>query len=176
MAKVLQRFGLRATMSVSIRVVDCVYGRPAVGVSVDVTREREGFAVWQRHDQTDDEGRLSGLLEPMRERGSYSLVFDLDDYYRKLGHSSLNSAISIRFHAASDTQHHHLSLLIAPTSCIAYRMTELPNLRGAVLARTRTSLRKGQFLITLAAALIGNRPADLGGAHRDEDGRERYGA
>jgi 5-hydroxyisourate hydrolase len=145
-------------MSVSIRIVDCVYGRPAVGVSVDVTRERDGLAVWQRREQTDDEGCLSGLLEPMRERGSYTLVFDLDDYYRKLGHSSLTAAISIRLHAASPTLHSHLSLLITPTSCTAYRMTELPR------------LPVGQFPVRLAAFLVADRPADLGGAHRDEDG------
>jgi 5-hydroxyisourate hydrolase len=108
-------------MSVSVRVVDCIYGRPAVGVPVDLTRECEGSRVRRWHDQTNDEGRLSGLPEPMRGRGSYTLVFDLDDYFSKLGYSSLNSAISIRFHVASDTQPYDLSLLITPASCIAYR-------------------------------------------------------
>jgi 5-hydroxyisourate hydrolase-like protein (transthyretin family) len=113
-------------MSVSIRVVDCVYGRPAVGISVDLTREREGFPVWRWHDQTDDEGQVSGLPEPMQKRGSYTFVFDLDGYFRKLGHASLNSAVSIRFHVDSSIEHHDLSLLITPASCFAFRETGFP--------------------------------------------------
>jgi 5-hydroxyisourate hydrolase len=108
-------------MSVSIRLVDCVYGRPAVGISVDLTREHEGSQVVRWHDQTDDEGRISSLPESAQGRGSYTLVFDLDDYFRKLGYSALNSAVSIRFHVVSEAQHYGLSLLITPASCVAYR-------------------------------------------------------
>jgi 5-hydroxyisourate hydrolase len=108
-------------MSVSIRVVNSIYGRPAAGVSVDLSCEREGSPVLRWHDLTDDEGRISGMPEPAPGRGFYTLVFDLDDYFGKLGYSGLNSAISIRFHAVSDTEHYGLFLLISPASCVAYR-------------------------------------------------------
>jgi hypothetical protein len=75
----------------------------------------------------------------MRERGSYTLVFDLDDYFGKLGYSSLNSAVSIRFNVVSVTQRHDLSLLITPASCIAYRETGLPFRRPPVPASEHDS-------------------------------------
>lgn len=108
-------------MSVSIRVVDCVYGRPAVGVPVDVTCELEGTVVQRWCRQTGDDGYVSGPSDTMQGRGSYTLVFDLDGYFRKLGYAPLNSAISVRFHLASDSHHYGLSMLITPSSCITFR-------------------------------------------------------
>jgi 5-hydroxyisourate hydrolase len=108
-------------MSVSIRVMDCVYGLPAVGVPVDVTRELEGTVVQQQRSQTGDDGYISGLPEAMQGRGAYTLIFDLDGYFRKLGYAPLNSAISVRFHLASDSHHYGLSMLVTPSSCVTFR-------------------------------------------------------
>lgn len=104
-----------------IRVVDCVYGQPAVGVPVDVIREFEGAVVQQWRNHTGDDGYVSGLTEAMRGRGSYTLIFDLDGYFRKLGYTTLNSAISVRFNVPRDSNHCSLSMLITPSSCVTFR-------------------------------------------------------
>ena len=108
-------------MSVSIHVVDCVYGKPAVGMSARLSRDCDGVLIEQWHDQTDDEGSISGLQKPPLDRGHYSLEFDLDGYFRPLGYAPLHSAVSLRFHLASQTSHYGLSLLITPSSCLTFR-------------------------------------------------------
>ena len=108
-------------MGVYIRVVDCVYGLPAAGVPVDVIREFEGTVVQQWRNHTGDDGHVSELAEAMQGRGSYTLTFDLDGYFRKLGYAPLNSTISVRFHMPRDSHNCSLALLITPSSCVTFR-------------------------------------------------------
>jgi 5-hydroxyisourate hydrolase-like protein (transthyretin family) len=107
-------------VSVSIRVIDSVYGRPATGLSVSFSRELEGVLVEKWRDHTDDDGRISGLPNPSQP-GSYTVEFDLDGYFRTLGYAPINSAISMRFHVTGETRYYGLSLLITPSSCVAFR-------------------------------------------------------
>ncbi|HZI73105.1 MAG TPA: hydroxyisourate hydrolase [Gemmatimonadales bacterium] len=108
-------------MSISIRVVDCIYGLPAVGVPVEVTRELEGTVIQQWRNHTGDDGYVPVRSGAMQGRGSYTLEFDLEGYFRKLGYAPLNSAISVRLRLASDSHHYGLSMLITPSSCITFR-------------------------------------------------------
>jgi 5-hydroxyisourate hydrolase-like protein (transthyretin family) len=108
-------------MSVSVHVIDCVYGRPAVAMSVGLSREIDGEYHEQWRDETDDDGRISALLKAPLPRGSYCLELDLDGYYRKLGLTPLNSAISVRFYMPSDTHYYGLSVLVTPSICITYK-------------------------------------------------------
>jgi 5-hydroxyisourate hydrolase-like protein (transthyretin family) len=105
----------------NIRVVDSVYGLPAAGMPVDVIREFEGTVVQQWRNHTGDDGCISGLAEAMQGRGSYTLIFDLDGYFGKLGYAPLNSAFSVRFHLPRDSRHCGLSVLITPSSCVTFR-------------------------------------------------------
>jgi 5-hydroxyisourate hydrolase-like protein (transthyretin family) len=107
-------------MSLSIRVVDSVYGRSATGMQVSLSRSDEGVIREQWREQTDEDGRISGLKKPPLPRGSYTLEFYLEDYFRHLGYAPLNSAISVRFYVSSD-RHHGLTLVITPSSCIVLR-------------------------------------------------------
>jgi 5-hydroxyisourate hydrolase-like protein (transthyretin family) len=108
-------------MSVSIHVTDCVYGRPAAGLSASLSRELDGVAVRQWRDQTDEDGRISGLTKPPLVPGSYILEIDLESYFRALGYESLNSAISVRFRVTDETGHYGLSVFITPAGCMALR-------------------------------------------------------
>lgn len=108
-------------MSVSVHVVDCVYGRPAVGLSACLSRELDGVATEQWRDRTDDDGRISSLRKSPLERGSYTLELDLDDYFCTLGFAPFNSAISMRFYLPSETHHYGLSVLITPTACMTFK-------------------------------------------------------
>jgi 5-hydroxyisourate hydrolase-like protein (transthyretin family) len=108
-------------MSLSIRVVDSVYGRSATGMHVCLSRSHEGLLTEQWREQTDEDGRISGLQKPPLARGSYTLEFYLEDYYRQLGYAPLNSAISVRFYVSNETRHHGLTVVITPSSCIVLR-------------------------------------------------------
>src|SRR5580698_10227976 len=113
--------GHGSKMSVSIRVTDCVYGRPAAGLSASLSRELGGVAVRQWRDQTDEGGCISGLTKPPLALGTYILEIDLESYFRALGYESLNSAVSVRFRVTDETGHFGLSVFVTPAGCMALR-------------------------------------------------------
>jgi 5-hydroxyisourate hydrolase-like protein (transthyretin family) len=108
-------------MSLSIRVVDCVYGRAAVGMPVTLHREASNGSSQQWREETDDDGRISSLLKSPLARGSYVLEFDLDRYFSTLGFASSSSAIAMRFHIPSETYHYGLSVLVTPSACSIFK-------------------------------------------------------
>jgi 5-hydroxyisourate hydrolase-like protein (transthyretin family) len=107
-------------MSIDVRIVDCVYNQPADGVSVDIVREFDGAPVQRWRGRTAADGRLVALPETMQERGSYTIVFDVSDYFATLGHTTHVSMFSLRMHVADELQSHRASLLITPSSCVAF--------------------------------------------------------
>jgi 5-hydroxyisourate hydrolase-like protein (transthyretin family) len=107
-------------MSIDVRIVDGVYGRPADGVPVDIVREFDGAPVQRWRGTTDADGRLVALPAAMQERGSYTIAFDVSDYFGTLGHATHVSMFSLRMHVASALQRHRTSLLITPSSCVAF--------------------------------------------------------
>jgi 5-hydroxyisourate hydrolase-like protein (transthyretin family) len=108
-------------MSVSVHVIDCVYGRPAVAMPVGLSREIDGEYREQWRDETDGDGRILALLKAPLPRGSYALELNLDGYFRKLGLMPVNSAITMRFHIPSETHYYGLSVLVTPSACITYK-------------------------------------------------------
>jgi 5-hydroxyisourate hydrolase-like protein (transthyretin family) len=118
-------------MNVPIRVIDCVYGSAAVGVPVDVICESEGAVVQQWRGHTGDDGYLYGPPRARKWGGFYTLTFDLDGYFRKLGYASLNSAISVRFHLHQDSHQYGVSILITPSSCVIFREGLISDERSA---------------------------------------------
>jgi 5-hydroxyisourate hydrolase len=108
-------------VSVSVQVINGIYGRPAAGVSVSLSRKVNDVFTPQWRERTDEDGRISLLQGPPLQPGSYELEFDLDGYFRAIGYASFNSLIALRFYLASPTGHYRLSLLITPASCIAVR-------------------------------------------------------
>lgn len=107
-------------MSVSVNVVDCVYGRPAVNMAVRLMREVDGVLTEQWRDQTNDDGRIPGLQNSPLARGSYALELDLEDYFCTLGFAPLNSAITMRFRTPGEGRHCQLSVLVTPSACITF--------------------------------------------------------
>jgi 5-hydroxyisourate hydrolase-like protein (transthyretin family) len=82
-------------MSVSVSVVDGVYGRPAVNVAVWVKREVDGVLTEQWHPRANDDGHISCLQNSPLTRGSYALELDLEGLLRH-----------VRIHAAQFGGHH----------------------------------------------------------------------
>jgi 5-hydroxyisourate hydrolase len=107
-------------MSVSVRVVDCVYGRPAVNMAVRLMREVGGVLTEQWRDHTDDDGHIPGLRNSPLKRGSYALELDLEDYFCTLGFTPLNAVITMRFRTPGEGRHNQLSVLVTPSAFMTF--------------------------------------------------------
>jgi 5-hydroxyisourate hydrolase-like protein (transthyretin family) len=107
-------------MSVSVCVVDCVYGRPAVNMPVRLMREVGGVLTEQWRDRTNEDGRVPDLQNLSLQRGSYALELDLESYFCTLGFTPLNAAITMRFRAAGEGRHSQLSVLVTPSACMTF--------------------------------------------------------
>jgi 5-hydroxyisourate hydrolase len=107
-------------MSVSVNVVDGVYGRPAVNMTVRLLREEGGALTEQWRDRTNGEGRIPGLQNSPLKRGSYTLELDLEDYFCTLGLTPLNSAITMRFRTPGGGRDRQLSVLVTPSACLTF--------------------------------------------------------
>jgi 5-hydroxyisourate hydrolase len=108
-------------MSVSVRVVDGTYGRPAAGVSVRLDRDVEGSWAKQHSDVSDEEGRLSPLDGARFGRGVYRLEFDLDSYFTSMGIAPFYPVATMSFRIADPAHAHHISLIITPSAYCTYR-------------------------------------------------------
>ncbi|SRR6266487_356980 len=107
-------------MTVSVNVVDCVYGRPAVNMAVRLMREVDGVFTEQWRDRTNDEGRVRSLQNSPLTRGAYELELDLEGYFCTLGFMPLNSACTMRFRTPGEDRHYQLSVLVTPSACFTF--------------------------------------------------------
>jgi 5-hydroxyisourate hydrolase len=107
-------------MGLSVSVVDCVFGRPAVSMSVRLMREVDGVFAEQWRHQTNDDGFISGLQNSPLTRGSYALELDLEGYFSTLGFTPLNSAVTVRFRSPGERHHCRLSALVTPSACTTF--------------------------------------------------------
>jgi 5-hydroxyisourate hydrolase len=110
-----------SAMTVSVRVIDGTYGRPATGVSVRLDRDIEGSWTEQKWDVTDEEGNIAKLCDAQFTRGVYRLEFDLDSYFSSMGVTPFYPVVTMKFRIADPGQNHHISLLITPSAYCTYR-------------------------------------------------------
>jgi 5-hydroxyisourate hydrolase len=107
-------------MSVSVHVIDGVYGRPVIGMSVRLDRHIDGSWIEQLRDKTDDDGVSGGPSAPV-ERGVYRLELDLDGYFSSLGITPFYPAINIVFRIGDPNYSYRISLLITPSAFTTYQ-------------------------------------------------------
>jgi 5-hydroxyisourate hydrolase len=94
------------SVSVSTHVLDTSLGRPAVGVRVELARNREVVA----EAETDADGRVSELASGL-EPGRYELMF--------WPPSPFFTRVELEVELADG--HHHIPLLVSPFGCASYR-------------------------------------------------------
>jgi 5-hydroxyisourate hydrolase len=105
-------------------VLDTSTGRPAAGLALALIRLADGAVVTRR--VTNSDGRVDiPLLEGDAFRpGTYELLFEVGDYFRRSGHSLPEPAfldvVPIRFGLA-DESHYHVPLLVSPYGYSTYR-------------------------------------------------------
>jgi 5-hydroxyisourate hydrolase len=102
--------------SITTHVLDTARGRPAVGVSIVLSRadgERVGAG------STDADGRLNdlGSVEP----GHYRLTFDTGGYFAADGQDGFYPEVVVSFTVAQGEDHYHVPLLLNPYGYSTYR-------------------------------------------------------
>jgi 5-hydroxyisourate hydrolase len=106
--------------TISTHVLDLGTGEPAVGVPVALFRlEPDGRPELLVEMETDDDGRISALLNAPLEAGSYQLVFDVADYLQEDAEFFENVAIGFRVDDVERS--YHVPLLLSPFSLATYR-------------------------------------------------------
>jgi 5-hydroxyisourate hydrolase len=104
--------------NLTTHVLDAALGRPAVGVAVRL-ESVDGTTI--ASGQTNEDGRIPGLVNDPVDAGDYRLVFATGDYHRSTGQSGFYPEVSIAFTVTDPQQHHHVPLLLAPFAYSTYR-------------------------------------------------------
>lgn len=109
-------------------VLDTAHGKPAANLRVALYRVEDGHAPTQLCQvQTNKDGRTA---EPMLAgeafvAGTYELVFEVADYFRRLGavlsEPPFFDRIALRFAIANAAEHYHVPLLVSPWAYSTYR-------------------------------------------------------
>lgn len=108
-------------MSIPVRVIDGMYGRPAVGMRVRLERSIDGSWTEQASVLTDEAGRVSHWPESVGAPSMYRLEFDLDSYFSTLGIAPLYPAVIMVIRISNTTRHNRISLLVMPSAYVSYQ-------------------------------------------------------
>ena len=108
---------------ITTHILDVAAGVPARGVAVTLERQIEGR--WQLVGKglTDDDGRVSNLLDenaPL-EAGNYRLGFDTAGYFFKQEIEWFYPQVLVAFKVRDAAQHYHVPLLLSPFGYSTYR-------------------------------------------------------
>lgn len=108
--------------TISTHVLDTERGTPAVGVHVTLYRlTDDGRPLRLTRTLTDDDGRVSDLLERPLVVGEYRLEFDLVPDPDAPQADRLFRRISLDLRIADAARSYHVPLLLAPFSLTTYR-------------------------------------------------------
>jgi 5-hydroxyisourate hydrolase len=107
-------------MSISVRVLDWVYGRPAADMGIRLSRDRGGEWHEEARGRTDVNGYLADLPPGTMTRGIHRLDVDLDEYFAGIGVMPFYPRITIIFRVTDLTASYHIPVLITPHAYATY--------------------------------------------------------
>ena len=108
----------------STHVLDTTHGKPASNLEVKLYKKIEDRFELIKEVKTNSDGRCDEpLLEGQTlEKEGYELVFEVEEYFKKMGtESKLLKDVVIRFYVDDETQNYHIPLLISPYSYSTYQ-------------------------------------------------------
>lgn len=109
-----------STPSLSTHVLDTRLGRPAVGVSVSLSRLDGERVVRIAEARTDADGRIRELAASLAP-GAYRLAFEVGAYFEAQGARGLFGRVTLDVDVSAG--HYHVPLLVSPYACVSYRGT-----------------------------------------------------
>lgn len=113
-----------ARAPITTHILDTERGKPAVGVSVELSQLHQGSWTVVNQGQTNSDGRVEQWQQPLTlATGMYQLVFATDAYFKQLGVASFYPEVNIRFYVAEPQEHYHVPLLLSAHGYSTYRGT-----------------------------------------------------
>ncbi|XP_014365761.2 probable 5-hydroxyisourate hydrolase R09H10.3 [Papilio machaon] len=105
----------------STHVLDTTSGSPAVGLFVDLYKQRdESWTLWHS-TTTSGDGRVQfPFSQDSMAPGTYKLKFNVEDYFKKNDKTTLYPFVEIVF-KVSEGAHYHIPLLLSPYGYTTYR-------------------------------------------------------
>ncbi|KYG26595.1 hydroxyisourate hydrolase [Alkalihalobacillus trypoxylicola] len=106
--------------AMTTHVLDTSIGKPAVGLTVELYKEKDGEKILLETFVTNSNGRVAQpLLEgDDMQAGIYELVFDVGSYYKEI---IFLEKVPVRFTIQQTSEHYHIPLLISPGGYSTYR-------------------------------------------------------
>jgi 5-hydroxyisourate hydrolase len=108
------------SMSLSVQVINGVYGLAATGLAVRLDHAVDGEWAEVSRTQTDADGGIDPCEPGPTAPGSYRLEFGTDSYFAGLGIAPFYSVVTVEFRMPDPGYPHHLRLLLTPSSYLAY--------------------------------------------------------
>lgn len=102
---------------VSTHILDASVGRPAPGVTVELSTDSAVIA----SGVTDADGRVAELWQGVLEAGTYRMRFAVGEYFRQTGRETFYPSVLIEFSVVDPEQHYHVPLLLSPFGYSTYR-------------------------------------------------------
>lgn len=109
-------------MSVHIKVVDSMFGRPAAGVPVRLWRESDGTWLEASSVRTD-EVTGDAELTSHAQRSRYRIEVLLDQYFAGLGVEPFQSRVEVTFRVGRPQERLRLLMMISPSMCVTCSLT-----------------------------------------------------
>lgn len=108
--------------SVSTHILDTTLGRPATGVSVELSVRPRAGATWAAHavSSTDADGRCKDLPALPEGTAHARLRFEVEPYLARAGHTPFFPEAVVVF-AVDRGEHYHVPLLLNPFGYSVYR-------------------------------------------------------
>lgn len=111
---------MQGKSSITTHVLDTARGRPAQGIAVVLEHKDGALFTAVGQGRTDDDGRITNLLEPgPLALGVYRITFKLDAYFEDDAHFFPEA--SITFKVTEAAAHYHVPLLLSPFGFSTYR-------------------------------------------------------
>ena len=102
-------------MGITVKVIDCMHGGPAQGITGSLTRQYDGHWGKPVHGRTDEDGLLGGWQPDLAvARGVYRLELDVDRYYAALGIMPFYPQVVMVLRIADPAEDHNVFSLITP--------------------------------------------------------------
>ncbi len=121
MTQISSDTGSRSIGRITTHVLDTATGTPAAGLTLELSRHRDGAWDMLGRFSTNGDGRCDApLLEGEALRpGLYEIVFQVSAWRR--GRPGFYEAIPIRFAVTDPLAHHHVPLILSPFGYSTYR-------------------------------------------------------